>query len=163
MCIRDSNNNVSLIEGERTIGRNWLYTQGANFEFNIPWLELVTGVRYNLNYADFRDAGQAITRQSTWTLSSDARFDLGAGFIFRWDFDYLLNQGLAAGVQQNIALLNASLEKEVFKNKNGIFRLAGFDILKQNTNVSRSINSNFITDTRTNRLTQYFMLSLIHI
>ncbi len=156
------NNNISLVDGERTIGKNWLYTQGANFEFNIPWLELVTGVRYNLNYADFRDAGQSITRQSTWTLSSDARFDLGKGFIFRWDFDYLLNQGLATGVQQNIALLNASLEKEVFKNKNGVFRLAGFDILKQNTNVSRSINSNFITDTRTNRLTQYFMLSFTY-
>lgn len=156
------NNNISLVDGERTIGRNWLYTQGANFEFNIPWLELVTGVRYNLNYADFRDAGQSITRQSTWTLSSDARFDLGAGFIFRWDFDYLLNQGLAAGVQQNIALLNASLEKEVFKSKNGIIRLAGFDVLKQNTNVNRSINSNFITDTRTNRLTQFFMLSFTY-
>ncbi len=156
------NNNISLVDSERTIGRNWLYSQGANFEFNIPWLELVTGVRYNLNYADFRDAGQSITRQSTWTLSSDARFDLGKGFIFRWDFDYLLNQGLAAGVQQNVALLNASLEKEVFKNKNGIFRLAGFDILKQNTNVSRNISTNFITDTRTNRLTQYFMLSFTY-
>jgi Outer membrane protein beta-barrel family/Carboxypeptidase regulatory-like domain len=156
------NNNISLVDGERTIGKNWLYTQGANFEFNIPWLELVTGVRYNLNYADFREAGQSITRQSTWTLSSDARFDFGAGFIFRWDFDYLLNQGLAAGVQQNIALLNASLEKEIFKTKNGVIRLAGFDILKQNTNVNRSINSNFITDTRTNRLTQYFMLSFTY-
>ncbi len=156
------NNNISLIEGERTIGKNWLYTQGANFEYNLPWLELVTGARYNLNYADFREAGQAITRQSTWTLSSDARFDLGAGFIFRWDFDYTINQGLAQGVQKNIALLNASLEKEVFKKKNGVFRLAGFDIFKQNTNVSRSINTNFITDTRTNRLTQYFMLSFTY-
>lgn len=156
------NNNISLVDDERTIGRNWLYSQGANFEFNIPWLELVTGVRYNLNYADFRDAGQSITRQSTWTLSSDARFDLGKGFIFRWDFDYLLNQGLAAGVQQNVALLNASLEKEVFKSKNGIIRLAGFDILKQNTSVSRNISTNFITDTRTNRLTQYFMLSFTY-
>ena len=156
------NNNISLVDGERTVGRNWLYSQGANFEFNIPWLELITGVRYNLNYADFRDAGQSITRQSTWTLSSDARFDLGKGFIFRWDFDYLLNQGLAAGVQQNVALLNASLEKEIFKSKNGIFRLAGFDILKQNTSVSRNINTNFITDTRTNRLTQYFMLSFTY-
>lgn len=156
------NNNISLVDYERTIGKNWFYSQGANFEFNIPWLELVNGVRYNLNYADFRDAGQSITRQSTWTLSSDARFDFGAGFIFRWDFDYTINQGLAQGVQKNIALLNASLEKEVFKNKNGVFRLAGFDIFKQNTNVSRSINSNFITDTRTNRLTQYFMLSFTY-
>jgi hypothetical protein len=69
---------------------------------------------------------------------------------------------LAAGVQQNIALLNGSLEKEVFKKKNGIIRLAAFDIFKQNTNVSRSVNSNFITDTRVNRLTQYFMLSFTY-
>jgi hypothetical protein len=156
------NNNISLVDNERTIGKNWLYSQGANFEFNIPWLELVTGARYNLNYSDFRDAGQDVTTQSTWTLSSDARFDFGAGFIFRWDFDYTINQGLAAGVQKNIALLNASLEKEVFKKKNGIIRLAGFDMFNQNTNVSRSINSNFITDTRTNRLTQYFMLSFTY-
>lgn len=156
------NNNVSLIDSERTIGKNWLYMQGLNFEFNLPWLELVTGGRYNLNYADFTQAEGSKTSQSTWTLSSDARFDLGAGFIFRWDFDYTINQGLAQGVQKNIALLNASLEKEVFKKKNGIFRLAGFDIFNQNTNVSRSINSNFITDTRTNRLTQYFMLSFTY-
>lgn len=156
------NNNISLVDGERTIGKNWLYSQGANFEFNIPWLELVTGARYNLNYADFREANRGITRTTTWTLSSDARFDLGAGFIFRWDFDYTINQGLDSGVQKNIALLNASLEKEIFEKKNGVIRLAGFDIFNQNTNVSRSVNSNVILDTRTNRLTQYFMLSFTY-
>ncbi|QNA45320.1 outer membrane beta-barrel protein [Lacibacter sediminis] len=156
------NNNISLVDSERNIGKNWLYTQGLNFEFNIPWLELVTGARYSLIYNDFSNASNPTTKTTTWVLSSDARFDLGAGFIFRWDFDYTINQGLAAGVQKNIALLNASLEKEVFKKKNGIIRLAGFDVFKQNTNVSRSVNNNFIVDTRTNRLTQYFMLSFTY-
>jgi hypothetical protein len=156
------NNNISLVDNERTISKNWLYSQGVNFEFNIPWLELVTGGRYNLIYNDFSGTTNPSTRQTTWTLSSDARFDFGAGFIFRWDFDYTINQGLAAGVQKNIALLNASLEKEIFKKKNGVIRLAGFDIFNQNTNVSRTIDNNFITDRRTNRLTQYFMLSFTY-
>jgi hypothetical protein len=156
------NNNISLVDNERSIGKNWLYSQGVNFEFNIPWLELVTGGRYNLIYNDFSGTSSPSTRQTTWTLSSDARFDFGAGFIFRWDFDYTINQGLAAGVQKNIALLNASLEKEVFKKKNGVIRLAGFDIFNQNTNVSRTVDNNLITDRRTNRLTQYFMLSFTY-
>lgn len=156
------NNNISLVDSERNIGKNWLYTQGLNFEFNIPWLELVTGARYSLIYNDFSNASNPTTKTTTWVLSSDARFDLGAGFIFRWDFDYTINQGLAQGVQKNIALLNTSLEKEVFKKKNGIIRLAGFDVFKQNTNVNRSVNNNFIVDTRTNRLTQYFMLSFTY-
>lgn len=156
------NNNINLVNGEKNIGRNWLLNQGVNFEYNIKWLELSTGVRYNLNYANFSLPASPATNQSTWTLSSDARFDLGKGFIFRWDFDYTLNRGLAAGVQQNIALLNASLEKEIFKKKNGIIRLAGFDIFKQNTNIIRNVSSNAIIDTRTNRLTQYFMLSFTY-
>ena len=156
------NNNNSLVDNERTIGKNWFYSQGVNFEFNIPWLELVTGGRYNLIYNDFSGTSSPSTRQTTWTLSSDARFDFGAGFIFRWDFDYTINQGLSADVQKNIALLNASLEKEVFKKKNGVIRLAGFDIFNQNTNVSRTIDNNLITDRRTNRLTQYFMLSFTY-
>ncbi len=156
------NNNINLVDGIRNTGRNWLVNEGVNFEYNIKWLELSTGVRYNLNYASFSLPASPTTNQSSWTISSDARIDFGAGFIFRWDFDYTLNQGLAAGVQQNIALLNASLEKELFKKKNGIIRLAGFDILKQNTNISRNVNSNSITDTRISRLTQYFMLSFTY-
>lgn len=155
------NNNINLADGVKNTGRNWLINQGLSFDYNIKWLELSTSVRYNLNYASFT-IPQPATQQSSWTLSSDARFDFGKGWIVRWDFDYIINQGLAAGVQQNIALLNGSLEKEIFKKKNGIIKLAGFDVFKQNTNVNRNITSNYITDTRTNRLTQYFMLSFTY-
>jgi hypothetical protein len=65
-------------------------------------------------------------------------------------------------VNQNIVLLNASLEKTLFKKKNGIFRLSGFDIFKQNQAIARTINGNNIVDTRVNRLTRYFMMSFIY-
>jgi len=65
-------------------------------------------------------------------------------------------------VNQNFAILNASFEKTIFKKKNGIFRISGFDILKQNTSIARTINGNNIVDTRVNRLTQYFMMTFIY-
>ena len=75
---------------------------------------------------------------------------------------YIINNGLAAGVNRNLALLNASIEKTVFKKKNGFIRLSGFDIFKQNTNITRTVTGNYITDTRTNRLTRYFMLTFTY-
>jgi hypothetical protein len=156
------NNNINLVDGIKNIGRNWLAAPGLNFDYNLSWLELSTGARYNLNYATFTLPSSPKQNQSTWTLSSDARFDFGKGWILRWDFDYTINRGLAAGVQRDIALLNGSLEKEMFKKKNGVLKLAGFDIFKQNTNISRSVNGTNITDIQVNRLTQYFMLSFTY-
>jgi hypothetical protein len=74
----------------------------------------------------------------------------------------VINIGLASGVNGNVTLLNGSLEKTIFKKKNGFIRLSGFDILNQNKNISRTVNANFITDTRVNRLTRYHMLTFTY-
>jgi hypothetical protein len=145
----------------KNMSRNWIWSPGVDFDYNLPWLELRTGANYNLNYTE-NSNNNNINRLHTITLSNDGRIDFGAGFILRWDFDYFIYEGLTSSGQQNIALLNASVEKEVFKKKNGIIKLAGFDIFKQNTNISRTVTEQFITDTRTNRLTQYFMLSFTY-
>jgi len=155
------NNNVSLTDDIRNVGHNWIWTPGLDFEYNIKWLEIKTGGSYNLNYTDY-SANKNINRLHTVTLSNDGRIDFGKGFILRWDFDYYIYEGLASALQKNIAILNASLEKEVFKKKNGIIKLAGFDVFKQNTNISRTVSEIYITDERTNRLTQYFMLSFTY-
>ena len=65
-------------------------------------------------------------------------------------------------MNQNIALLNSSFEKTIFKKKNGIFRISGYDIFKQNTSIARSINGNNVVDTRVNRLTRYFLMTFIY-
>jgi hypothetical protein len=95
-------------------------------------------------------------------LASDARVDLPQGIIFRYDVQRTLNNGLAAGVNSNITLLNSSLEKTIFKKKNGFIRFSGFDILNQNKSITRQVTGSNITDTRTNRLTRYFMLTFTY-
>jgi hypothetical protein len=82
--------------------------------------------------------------------------------VLRYDFDYTLNNGIASSINRNLAIMNGSIEKQVFKKKNGIIKLAAFDLLNQNTNVNRSVNANAITDTRSNRLTRYFLLTLTY-
>jgi hypothetical protein len=157
------NHNITLIDSMRNVGNNIVLSQGAQFTFNHKdWLEIDGGVRYSINSARYSLEGQQDVDYNSWTFTSNSRMDLKGGFILRYDFEYIINNGLAAGVNRNLALLNASIEKTVFKKKNGFIRLSGFDIFKQNTNITRTVTGNYITDTRTNRLTRYFMLTFTY-
>lgn len=163
------NNNINLIDSIRNIGQNWLINQGMNFEFNYKeWLQLGVGASFSLNDVKYKTPGGATlsmlqnTSSTAWTLSSNASIDIPKNWVLRYDFDYTINNGLASAVTQNLAIMNTSIEKLIFKKKNGIIRLAAFDLFSQNTNVNRSVNANAITDSRTNRLTRYFMLTFTY-
>jgi hypothetical protein len=58
--------------------------------------------------------------------------------------------------------MNGSLEQQLFKKKNGVIRLAAYDLFKQNTNISRNIYGTSVVDTRSNKLTRYFLLSFTY-
>ena len=153
----------------KVIGNNWVLSQGFNFEFNYKdWLELGTGVSYSLNDVKYNNAtgfgSSAFINSSSnaWTLSSNINLDITRSLTLKYDFDYTVNSGLSGSVSRNLAIMNASLEKQLFKKKNGILKLAAYDLFKQNTNISRSVSANYISDTRVNRLTRYFLATFTY-
>nr|MBP6430905.1 TonB-dependent receptor family protein [Ferruginibacter sp.] len=162
------NHNINLIENEKIVGSNWVISQGTNFEYNIKdWFTLGTGISYSLNdvkYQQPKSSSSALTNTSSnaWVLSSNMIVNMPKNWVFNYDFDYTINNGLAASISQNLAIMNASIEKQLFKKKNGIIKLAAYDLFNQNTNVNRSINANSIVDTRSNRLARYFMLTFTY-
>jgi outer membrane receptor protein involved in Fe transport len=163
------NHNVNLIDSIRNIGQNWVINQGFNFEFNYKeWLEFGAGVSYGLNDVHYKNPGTSAvstlqnSSSNSWTLSSNINIDITKSLIFKYDFDYTINSGLASSVSKNLAIMNASLEQQLFKKKNGVIKLAAYDLFKQNSNISRNVSANSITDTRTNKLTRYFMLTFTY-
>ncbi len=158
------NHDVGLVNSQKNIGNNWVTTQGLRLDINLQqWLELGLNGAYSLNSTQY-----SLTRNgerlssNAWTMGSNMRLDLPAGFILRYDVSYVINNGLSSDVTGNPTLLNASIEKTILKNKNGFIRLSGFDILNQNTNISRTVSGNAIIDSRVNRLTRYFMLTFTY-
>jgi hypothetical protein len=157
------NHNVTLIDSVRNVGNNIIVSQGAVFEFNYKdFFEMDGGVRYNINSARYSLTDQQNLDFSSWAFTNNSRLDLKGGWVFRYDFEYTLNRGLAEGVNQNLAILNASFEKIIFKKKNGFIRFSAYDVFNQNTNITRTVSGNFITDTRTNRLARYFMVTFTY-
>jgi len=76
--------------------------------------------------------------------------------------NYSTNSGYTSGFEQNEWLWNASLQKTLFKQKNGTIRFKIYDILQQRSNINRSVTSNYIRDTTTNTLTSYFMVHFVY-
>lgn len=162
------NHNINLIDSIKSIGQNWVLSQGFIFEFNYKeWLELGSGVNYSLNDVKYKSKSNKPTTlqnssSNAWTITNYINIDITKRLILKYDIDYTINNGLATGVTQNPVLMNASLEQQLFKKKNGILKLAAFDLFKQNTSISRNVSANSIIDTRTNKLTRYFMLSFTY-
>jgi len=163
------NHNINLIDSIRNIGSNWVLSQGLNFEYNYKEiLELGTGISYSLNDIHYNNkTGKTLSTlqnssSNAWTLSSNMNLNITKRLMLKYDVDYTINSGLAANVSRNQVIMNASLEQQLFKKKNGILKIEAFDLFKQNSNINRSVTANQIIDSRTNRLTRYFIATFTY-
>lgn len=84
---------------------------------------------------------------------------VGNGFVFNTDATYYSYSGLSSTFNQAYTLWNMAVAKKIFKAQTGEIRLSVFDLLKQNTSIQRNITTNYIEDTQSNVLQQYFMLT----
>jgi hypothetical protein len=96
-----------------------------------------------------------------WTLSNNSRIFIREDFIFSYDIDKTLNNGLSANVNSNPLIINATLEKQFLSRKNLSLKLQAFDLMNENIGLNRSVTATGFTDTRSNRLGRYFMVSLV--
>ncbi|HQW84907.1 MAG TPA: outer membrane beta-barrel protein, partial [Ferruginibacter sp.] len=163
------NHNINLIDSIRNIGQNWVLSQGFNFEYNYKEiLELAAGVTYSLNDVHYKNkTGTALTTlqnssSNAWTFSSNMNLNITKSLVLKYDIDYTINTGLASNVSKNQVIMNCSIEQQLFKKKNGILKIEAFDLFKQNSNISRTVTANQIIDSRTNRLTRYFIATFTY-
>lgn len=164
-----NNTLIQNLNRNKVNGNNWILSQGFVFEFNYKEiLELGTGVSYSLNDNKYKSADSKSltafqnTSSNAWTLSSNMNLNITKTLVLKYDLDYTINSGLANSVSRNQAIMNASLEKQLFKKKNGIIKVAAFDLFKQNSNINRTVTGTSIFDTRSNRLTRYFILTFTY-
>lgn len=77
---------------------------------------------------------------------------------WRNDINFSYNPNVAEGFQKSAWFWNATLAYSVLKD-NGTITLKVYDLLNQNTNAQRTTTENYIQDSQSTVLEQYFMLS----
>lgn len=92
------------------------------------------------------------------SLNLNSATFLPKGFEWRNDIQFNYNPNIAAGFQKSAWFWNSTLAYSVLKNKGNI-TVKAYDLLNQNTNARRVATSNYIEDSQSTVLEQYFMLS----
>ncbi|MES2838638.1 MAG: TonB-dependent receptor [Bacteroidota bacterium] len=98
---------------------------------------------------------------SSQGISGDVSFQLPNNFVFESEANYTINSKRSDGYNINFLVWNASINKTFLEKENFIVGLYAYDILNQNISVNRNINSNVITDTKTDIISRYFLLKAV--
>lgn len=157
------NNNVSYVNSAENTAKNWVLTQGLNVQINPhDWLEVRPGLDFTYNTTNNSLQGNRDQNISTWATSINGIIHITPSLLWNFDVAKTSNNGFESSVQANPLIINSFIEKQFFKNKNGMLRLQAFDILNEQVSISRAVSENRISDSRTNRLARYFMLSFTY-
>lgn len=152
---------ISLINKRENITQTFTVTQGLGININKDKFDI--GLRANLGYNKLAYSINTQLNEDYWTqtYNADLTYKLPANFIITTNFDYLINTGRAAGFNQSIPLLGASVSKLLFKNKNAELKLSANDLLNQNQSITRTAGDNYLQDTRSMVLRRYFLVSFL--
>lgn len=157
------NRDVNMINRAKNYTRN--LSVGEDLRLNYMYKDkLDMGLTASVNYNTVKYTLQKWSNTSyfTHTYSADITLHLPAGFILSTDFDYTFNTGRTNGFNRNYALWNGGLAKQLFKNKRGEIKASVFDIMNQNTNISRNVYDNIIEDVRNTTLQRFYMLTFTY-
>jgi len=155
---------VSQLYGKDNFTRNFSVSQSLGLNLDVKE-KLNMEFRGRFTYNSVTYSGQEKQKNnlnSTYysqNYSADVNYYLMSSLILSSRFNYTINSGLANGYNISIPLWNAALAWQMFEKKNGELRFSVNDILNQNSNISRSIGENYISDSRTEILQRYFLLT----
>jgi len=159
----DYNRNANLLDNFKNYVNDVSVAKEVNLSYSYEEkldLSINAGIMYNsVRYTV--DKGQN-NSYFTNSYSIDAYYTFSNGFIFSTNGDYMAYTGRSGGFNPHYVIWNASVAKQLFKNKRGEIRLSVIDILNQNTNISRNINDNYIEDVQTIALKRFSLLTFTY-
>ena len=134
---------------------SWTTNIKKNFDMNISSASNYTIARNSLRpKSDFDYFSEVVNAEFTAYTNS--------GWLAAADFTYTYTDNHTPGYNASIPLLSPSIAKQLFAKKQGEIRLSVFDILNQNTMVSKNVSLNQVSDSRTTTLTRYVMLTFTY-
>lgn len=157
------NQSQSLLNGVSNYTRSTILAQTVKWTTNLKKnFDMNLSTSYSYNPVRNTLSPNQNTNFTTWSMAADFTLYSDNGWIIASDFDLTKYGNRPAGYNTSVFLITPSIAKQFLKNKAGEIRLSCFDVLKQNVAISSSASANQIINTRTNNLTQYFMLTFTY-
>ena len=155
-------NSNGYINEEKNTNRNLILSERGGIDFRSSYLDL--GVNGNIRYNATSNSLQKENNQNTFNYGAGGytTIYLPLNFKIESDVNWSTNSGYGDGFKQNEVLWNASASKSFLKNNQGTLRFKIYDILRQRSNISRSVTASYIQDSEYNTLGSCFMVHFIY-
>jgi hypothetical protein len=158
------NQNVAFTDNDKSFSKAWDFRQALGLMINPGnWLELTPNVAYSLSDINYTSPDNTDTKIQSYSFNVDGSlfFLKSKSLILRFNGGKSFNSGYATDeLNTNPLIINSSIEKQFLKNRTATIKFQAFDILKESNNITHTDLGIGFSDVRTNRLTQYFMLTL---
>lgn len=141
----------NLVAGERLVG---------NYRTDAFDVSLNASMDYNLS----RNSKQKDSNRQTFDyyLGGSTNINMPWELYLSTDINCRLKNGYTGGFNNNEVIWNAQLSKNFLKNNSATIRFKIYDILRQQTNLTRTVKESMISDTEYNTLGSYFMVHFVY-
>lgn len=159
-------NNIRADENDNTdtksITKNTSLNFGLNGNYRKDWINIE--LRGRMDYSHINNNVNKSANQDTYSYSygTNMQFQLPWSMEIATDCNMSSRRGYSSSDMNTDELLwNASISQSFLKGKALTLKAEVFDILGQQTNISRTVNALTRTDSRNNAIYQYAMFSAI--
>lgn len=151
--------NIGFSNGDKSVTNNVVLNESLSGKFKTSKFEtnLMASISYNLTRNNL--AGEEDRNTTTYGLKHFLLWKLPYDFSIQSRLNFTYYSGYGDDFKKSEVLWNASVDKKFLKNKKGTLRLQFFDILDDRNNIQRYVSGNYMSDSRSNTVNRYFMLS----
>ncbi len=152
-----------LINQQENLSNTYNISGGAVLSSNIS-----EKVDFTLSYS----ANYNIVKNSLQKNSDNNYFYHTAGLKFNWNFwkgfvvnttlQNVLYTGISQGYNQNYFLWNAELGYKFLKDRSLELKFGAYDMLNQNSGVSRTVTETYVEDSKNDVLKRYVLMTLTY-
>jgi hypothetical protein len=143
-----------------TFTNNYIYNAGLVIASNISeYIDF--NLSYNVNFNNAKSSVQStVNKQINQAIGAQVNLLSKSGWFLMNDVSHQRYSG--DGIADTYTLWNAGIGKKFLKNRVGELKLTVFDLLKQNQSIYRTVAENYIEDSQSKVLQQYFMLTFTY-
>ena len=156
---------TTALTSQKNIAKNLNFTPGVRFRVDFTDIvDVQASTSYGINKTNNSVNSSLLSASSN---VKDLKLSLnGKNYFWKdWTLSYDFTRDIYTGYTipvKNPNIFNAYVERKFLKNNAATIRAAVFDILNQNTGFSSSTTATSITQTNTNRLGRYYLLTFTY-
>ncbi|WP_155205987.1 outer membrane beta-barrel protein, partial [Xanthovirga aplysinae] len=155
--------NPNLFNGQYYLTNLYEGRIGVNLSSNVNE-KLDFKLYNNLNYNYFNSAlsHQSSSKRLTVDSGLNIYWNFYKNFIFRSDFQNILNKDLSGSFDQNSTVLDLGLSSRCLKNKRGLIAVSAFDILNNKVGLDYIVNDIYLEESKREVMKRFFLLSFTY-